>query len=156
MSLGVLQGAGGRPEVGLEALVRALPHAKDPKLRSEILRNAAYAYQVTGRRVEALREYEKALAENPQNEAARAALEALRKGGALRGSSARQEERRCRLEAALARLEPLDREIIVLRNIEGLSGAEAAQVLGIPEPAAPTKYLGAVEALREVLRAGAP
>ncbi|MBI4603904.1 MAG: fused MFS/spermidine synthase, partial [Planctomycetes bacterium] len=82
MSLGVLQGASGRPEAGLESLVRALPHAKDPRLRSEILRNAAYAYQVTGRREEALREYEKALAENPQNEAARAALEALRKGGA--------------------------------------------------------------------------
>lgn len=39
------------------------------------------------------------------------------------------------LEAALAVLDPADREVLVLRDLEGLSGEEAAQALGLSLPA---------------------
>lgn len=42
-----------------------------------------------------------------------------------------QQQQRC-LERALARLAPADREILLLRDIEELSGEETAVVLGIP------------------------
>lgn len=35
------------------------------------------------------------------------------------------------LEAALAKLDPADREVLVLRDLEGLSGDETAQALGL-------------------------
>lgn len=39
------------------------------------------------------------------------------------------------LEAALAGLDPADREVLVLRDLEGLSGEETAQALGLSLPA---------------------
>jgi RNA polymerase sigma-70 factor, ECF subfamily len=39
------------------------------------------------------------------------------------------------LEAALSGLEPEDREVLVLRDLEGLSGEETAQALGLSLPA---------------------
>jgi len=56
-----------------------------------------------------------------------------------------------RLNEALGRMEPLDREVIALRHFEQLTSAEAAQVLGIQERAAAKRYLRALERLREAL-----
>jgi RNA polymerase sigma-70 factor (ECF subfamily) len=56
--------------------------------------------------------------------------------------SDRLEERvsaRQRIETALAILPNTQREVIVLRMIEGLSGEETAQVLGISENAVGTR-----------------
>lgn len=44
-------------------------------------------------------------------------------------------EERDRLKAALARLSPDDQEIVTLRDLEGLSGEEAALVTGLSVPA---------------------
>lgn len=46
-------------------------------------------------------------------------------------SLAIQAEQRAQLEAALSMLEPEAREVIVLRELEGLSGEDAASVLGL-------------------------
>jgi RNA polymerase sigma-70 factor (ECF subfamily) len=56
-----------------------------------------------------------------------------------------------RLQEALNSLDPLDREILSLRNFEELTRAEAAQVLGITEAAAAKRYLRALKRLKEVL-----
>lgn len=42
-----------------------------------------------------------------------------------------QEEARQRVRAALMRLDPIDREVLLLRDIEGLDGAETAAALGL-------------------------
>ena len=78
-TLGVLLAASGRLAPGLEALQRALGHASEPALRSEIHQNIGFALQRSGRLEEAAGEYEKAIAENPANSDARARLANLRK-----------------------------------------------------------------------------
>jgi RNA polymerase sigma-70 factor (ECF subfamily) len=59
-----------------------------------------------------------------------------------------REELRERVQAALARLGPRDREVIILRHLEQLSTAEAAEVLGISEAAVKKRHLRALERLR--------
>jgi RNA polymerase sigma-70 factor (ECF subfamily) len=60
-------------------------------------------------------------------------------------------ERLLRLQEALNSLDPIDREILALRQLEELSRAETAQVLGIEESAAAKRYIRALKRLRETL-----
>jgi RNA polymerase sigma-70 factor (ECF subfamily) len=62
----------------------------------------------------------------------------------------RQELRR-RVQDGLARLSERDREVLVLRYLEGLSTRETAEVLAITEPAAKVRHLRALERLRGLL-----
>jgi RNA polymerase sigma-70 factor, ECF subfamily len=62
-------------------------------------------------------------------------------------------ERLLRVQDALNSLDALDREIIALRNFEELSRQEAAQSLGIEEPAAAKRYIRAIKRLKEALAA---
>ena len=55
------------------------------------------------------------------------------------------------LEAALLGMDPIDREVIALRNFERLSSIEAAQVLGITESASRRRYLGALATLKDAI-----
>jgi RNA polymerase sigma-70 factor (ECF subfamily) len=60
-------------------------------------------------------------------------------------------ERILRLQEALNTLDPIDREILSLRNFEQLSRAETAQVLGIEESAAAKRYIRALKRLKATL-----
>jgi len=60
-------------------------------------------------------------------------------------------EMRDRVRTALESLKPADREVLVLRYLEGLSNGEAAAVLGIGESAAGMRHLRALERLRDLL-----
>jgi RNA polymerase sigma-70 factor (ECF subfamily) len=62
-----------------------------------------------------------------------------------------REELRDRVRVALGCLKPHDREILVLRYLEGLSNTEAAAVLGIGESTAGMRHLRALERLRALL-----
>jgi RNA polymerase sigma-70 factor (ECF subfamily) len=62
-----------------------------------------------------------------------------------------REELRDRVRVALGCLRPHDREVLVLRYLEGLSNAEAAGVLGIAENTAGMRHLRALERLRALL-----
>ena len=55
------------------------------------------------------------------------------------------------LEAALDRLDPIDREVLALRHFEELSNDEVAALLGIQKAAASKRYVRALERLKEVL-----
>jgi RNA polymerase sigma-70 factor (ECF subfamily) len=66
------------------------------------------------------------------------------------GAAARNEEL-ARLQEALDRLEPLDREVLALRHFEELSNAETAEVLGIERAAASKRYVRALARLKEAL-----
>jgi RNA polymerase sigma-70 factor (ECF subfamily) len=60
-------------------------------------------------------------------------------------------EMQVRLQAALNAMEPLDREVVVLRHFEDLNNAETAQVLGIQPSAASKRYIRAVRRLKAIL-----
>jgi RNA polymerase sigma-70 factor (ECF subfamily) len=58
-----------------------------------------------------------------------------------------------RVHAAVAELDGLYREVLVLRDLEGLSGEETARVLGIPLAAMKSRLLRARQQLRARLTA---
>jgi RNA polymerase sigma-70 factor (ECF subfamily) len=62
-------------------------------------------------------------------------------------------ERKLRLEQALERLDPVDREVLVLRHFEQLTNGECARVLGIGESAATKRYLRALVRIKDLLAA---
>jgi RNA polymerase sigma-70 factor (ECF subfamily) len=59
------------------------------------------------------------------------------------------------VHAAIADLDPMHREVLVLRDLEGLTGEEAARALGLPEATMKTRLHRARAELRErLVRAG--
>jgi RNA polymerase sigma-70 factor (ECF subfamily) len=56
-------------------------------------------------------------------------------------------EQKLRLEEALNSMDPVDREVLVLRHFEQLTNAEAATELGIEEAAASKRYIRALKKL---------
>ncbi len=64
-----------------------------------------------------------------------------------------QAELEQRLRAALDQLDPVDREIIILRNFEKLTNPEAAGILGLGLSTAGSRYIRALKKLRETMRA---
>lgn len=64
-------------------------------------------------------------------------------------------ELRLRVQEALNGMDPIDREVLALRQFEDLSNAETAQVLGIGEVAASHRFVRALRRLRAILTGGA-
>lgn len=62
-------------------------------------------------------------------------------------------DRRAAVRAAMARLEPADRELVTLKFVAGLSNAEIAKVLGVSESNAGTRLHRVVVKLREACHA---
>jgi RNA polymerase sigma-70 factor (ECF subfamily) len=60
-------------------------------------------------------------------------------------------EMQLRLQEAINALEPLDREVEVLRHFEELSNSETAEVLGIEKSTASKRYVRAIQKLKAVL-----
>jgi RNA polymerase sigma-70 factor, ECF subfamily len=60
-------------------------------------------------------------------------------------------ERKVRLQEALNRMDPLDREILVLRHYEQMTNGDAAAALGLAFKAASKRYTRALERLEEIL-----
>jgi RNA polymerase sigma-70 factor (ECF subfamily) len=61
-------------------------------------------------------------------------------------------ERRARLQEALDAMDPLDRDVLVLRHFEELTNTEAALTLGLQESAASKRYIRALRKLKDILR----
>ena len=55
------------------------------------------------------------------------------------------------LQEALNSMDPIDREVVVLRHFEELTNVETAQVLGIDTSAASKRYIRAVRRLKAIL-----
>lgn len=64
---------------------------------------------------------------------------------AIREETARQ------IETALAAMDEIDREVLVLRHFEQLSNDEVAAVVGVKKAAASRRYMRALERFRNVL-----
>jgi RNA polymerase sigma-70 factor (ECF subfamily) len=62
-------------------------------------------------------------------------------------------EMQLRLQEALNSMDPMDREVVVLRHFEDLSNVEAAAVLGLEPAAASKRYIRALRRLKAILDA---
>jgi RNA polymerase sigma-70 factor, ECF subfamily len=60
-------------------------------------------------------------------------------------------EQKLRLQEALNRMDPIDREVLVLRHYEQLTNGEAALVLGLDKSAASKRYARALIRLKDLL-----
>ena len=60
-------------------------------------------------------------------------------------------ETKLQIQAALDLMDPLDREVLTLRNFELLSNSETAEVLGISQQAASNRYVRALKRMKELL-----
>jgi RNA polymerase sigma-70 factor (ECF subfamily) len=60
-------------------------------------------------------------------------------------------ELQLRLQEALNSMDPIDREVLVLRHFEELSNGETAAVLGLTKTAASNRYVRALRRLREIM-----
>jgi RNA polymerase sigma-70 factor (ECF subfamily) len=72
-------------------------------------------------------------------------------GAASSNRPAQLAEIQAKLQDALNKLDPIDREIIVLRYFEEMTEAEVGQLLGIQKAAATRRYVRAVRRLRDAL-----
>jgi RNA polymerase sigma factor (sigma-70 family) len=94
------------------------------------------------------------LLERPSLEASSAALAAQLLGRDTRPSvAAVRAERQRRLQEALNAMDPLDREVLVLRHFAELTSTEVARELGLQESAASKRYIRALRKLKEILGA---
>ncbi|HEX4591428.1 MAG TPA: sigma-70 family RNA polymerase sigma factor [Gemmataceae bacterium] len=60
-------------------------------------------------------------------------------------------ELQSRVRSALAALKDADRELLILRHLEGLPAKEIAAILGVSEGAVNTRHVRALQRLRELL-----
>jgi RNA polymerase sigma-70 factor, ECF subfamily len=67
--------------------------------------------------------------------------------------AAMRAERKIRLQEALNHMDPLDREILVLRHYEQMTNGNAAAALGVDKSAASKRYTRALQRLKEILAA---
>ena len=65
--------------------------------------------------------------------------------------AAQRAERKVRLQEALNRMDPLDREMLVLRHYEQMTNGDAAAALGLDKSAASKRYTRALIRLKEIL-----
>jgi RNA polymerase sigma-70 factor (ECF subfamily) len=75
----------------------------------------------------------------------------LKAAGLTPLAAAIRQELERRFQGALEKLEPDDREVILMRHFEELSNQEVAKALGLTEPAAGMRYLRAIRRLRALL-----
>jgi RNA polymerase sigma-70 factor (ECF subfamily) len=97
---------------------------------------------------------EVSLYRGPMPEASSAAIAAQLLGRNTSPSQAAiRAERKLRLQEALNRMDPIDREVLVLRHFEQLSNGEDALVLGLDKSAASKRYARALIRLKDLLAA---
>ncbi|HEY2158235.1 MAG TPA: sigma-70 family RNA polymerase sigma factor, partial [Isosphaeraceae bacterium] len=97
---------------------------------------------------------EVSLYRGPMPEATSAAIVAHLLGRQTSPSQAAiRAERKIRLQTALNQMDPIDREVLVLRHYEGLSNGEVAVVLGLDKSAASKRYARALVRLKDILSA---
>jgi RNA polymerase sigma-70 factor (ECF subfamily) len=65
--------------------------------------------------------------------------------------AAARAETQARVQAALNGMDPIDREVLVLRHFEMLSNEETAQVLGLKPSAASNRHIRALKRLKEIM-----
>jgi RNA polymerase sigma-70 factor (ECF subfamily) len=96
---------------------------------------------------------EVSLYRGPMPEATSASLAAQLLGRLTSPSHAAiRAETKVKVQEVLNSMDPIDREVLVLRHFEHLSNNEAAELLGITKAAASKRYVSALRRLKETLK----
>jgi RNA polymerase sigma-70 factor (ECF subfamily) len=66
-------------------------------------------------------------------------------------AAAARAEMQIRLQDALNQMDPIDREVVVLRHFEELDNSETAEILGLQPSAASKRYIRAIRRLKVIL-----
>jgi RNA polymerase sigma-70 factor (ECF subfamily) len=67
--------------------------------------------------------------------------------------AAARAETAARLSQALEEMDPIDREVLILRHFDELGNNEVAALLGLQKAAASNRYIRALRRLKEILSA---
>src|SRR3954462_15749692 len=150
-------------EVMLEASKRLQDYLKNPAMPFLVwLRHLAKDHLIDAHRRHHQAQKRGVDREQPMHRPAWADQSSLELAGQLvdpertPASEAIQRELQARLHEAIAQLDDMDREVILMRHFEQLSNQEVAQALDLTEPAASMRYLRAVRPLRDLLVPGQP
>ena len=145
-------------EVLFEVSRRLAEYLRDPSMPFHVwLRQIARDHVIDAHRRHRVAERRSVDREQPLAAAAyldRSSLELaveLRDHELTPAAAAIRQELQRRFHAALDKLDPDDREILLMRHFEQLSNQEVAQALGLSEPAAGMRHLRALRRLRAVL-----
>jgi RNA polymerase sigma-70 factor (ECF subfamily) len=136
---------------GLDAYLRERPLPFYPWLRQFAVRRLTNLHRdhIAARRRSVTREEPWELPLPDQSAVALA--ERLVAGGTSPSGRLMRSEQRAQVQEALAALDPLYREVLVLRHLEGMSITEVAAALGITVAAAKKRHVRALERIRERL-----
>jgi RNA polymerase sigma-70 factor (ECF subfamily) len=143
-------------EAHLEAVRRLDDYLRRPPLPFHLwLRQIAYdrLLMLRRRHVEAARRAVQRDVALPEGSSLALAQRLLAPGGSPSEQLTRQELAR-RVRQAVAALPDTDREVVLMRNFEGLSNQEVAQVLGTTPATASQRYGRALLRLRDLLTTG--
>jgi RNA polymerase sigma-70 factor (ECF subfamily) len=143
-------------EAQLEAVRRVASYLEKPALPFRLwLRQITYDRLLMARRqhVEASRRAVGREAPLPDNSAAVLAQQLLAASGPTPSQELVRHELVRRVRQAVAELDDDDREVLLMRNFEGLSNQEVAQVLAIDPAAASKRYGRALIRLQKLLSA---
>jgi RNA polymerase sigma-70 factor (ECF subfamily) len=144
-------------DVMLEASQRLDDYIRDPKMPFGLwLRQMAQdriidlhrRHRVARRRSIDREQQQSAL---PQDQSSLDLMAQLRDPELTPAAATLRKELHERFVEAIDRLEDEDREILLMRHFEQLSNGEAAELLGVSQPAAGMRHLRALRRLREVL-----
>ncbi|MCH7685331.1 MAG: sigma-70 family RNA polymerase sigma factor [Planctomycetes bacterium] len=91
---------------------------------------------------------------NLSNESVMLLAHQLKASGASPSKNMMRNEMQQRVRAALDRLTPQDREVVVLQHLEQLAFNDVAEVLSISESAVQSRYRRAIEQLHNLLSGG--
>jgi RNA polymerase sigma-70 factor (ECF subfamily) len=145
-------------EVLLKASIRLSDYLRDPRLPFHVwLRQIAQDQIVDQHRRHRLAARRSLALERPlaaPGFADRSSVQLatmLRDPGPTPAALAVRHELESRFRSTLERLEPVDREVIMLRHFDGLSNGEAARAMGLSDAAAGMRYLRAIRRLRAFL-----
>jgi len=150
-------------EVMLEASRRLQDYLKNPAMPFLIwLRQLAKDHLIDAHRRHHLAQKRGVNREQPMHRPAWADQSSMELAGQLvdhertPASEAIQQELQHRLHDAIAQLDEIDREVILMRHFEQLTNQDVAQSLELTEPAASMRYLRAVRRLRDLLSPPSP
>ena len=145
-------------DVMLEASRRLQDYLKNPVMPFLVwLRQLAKDHLIDAHRRHHLAQKRGVNREQAMHRPARADQSSLELAGQLvdgertPASEAIQQELQRRLHDAIAQLDEVDREVILMRHFEQLTNQDVAQALELTEPAASMRYLRAVRRLRDLL-----
>ncbi len=151
-------------EAWLEISARLEDYLRDPRMPFHLWVRfitgqkllALYRHHIGTQKRDARRQRSLSPQVGPEASSVAIAEHVLQASGTTPTGFAVKQELRSQLVGALDAMDPIDREVLVLRHVEQLGNSDVAAVLGIGKTAASNRYVRALDRLRSLLTGGSP